>query len=83
MSAKCPKCRLEWHVLANADPLAKSWERFDPDYCPRCGRRIGDRKCGGCADFVPSDMSWAGGKCARGGVFRAEEYPSCPDWRKR
>ena len=81
--AKCFKCGLEWHVLANADPLSKVWSRFEPDFCPRCGRRISGRKCGGCEAFEPSDMSETGGRCLDTGLFRDEAYPSCTDWRSK
>lgn len=79
--AKCPECGLEWHVLANSDPLAKSWERFDPDFCPRCGRRIGERTCGGCAAFEQSAFTEDGGRCLDDGLFREGRWPSCPEWR--
>lgn len=46
MSSVCKSCRIEWNVLANADPLAKAWERFDPAFCPRCGKEL---KTDGCS----------------------------------
>ena len=81
--ARCPKCGLEWHVLANSDQLAKDWERIDPDFCPRCGRRIGERTCGGCAAFERSAFVEDGGLCLGDGLFREGGHPSCPEWRER
>ena len=36
----CWLCEIEWHVLANRDPLAKVWERVEPEYCPKCGAKM-------------------------------------------
>ena len=31
---RCEKCGREWHVLVNADPLVKLWERYAPRVLP-------------------------------------------------